>query len=222
MLINIVTGIAAGALHVVAGVDHLVAMAPIAIRHPQKALRNGLAWGFGHSAGVLFLSTIAILVKDFTHIELMSSFAEFSVGVALMVVGVIAIRTSLGLNIHTHTHTHTHEDVLAHDHIHLHFRGRNKHNRHPHTSTSLGLLHGLAGASHLLAVFPALALPPIGAVGYMAAYLFGSIITMGVFLMVISMATMKVGRKAFPLIVGSAGWLSVFTGLFWLQNSLSF
>ncbi len=220
MLISIITGIAAGAIHVVGGVDHLVAMAPVATRHPRTALRNGLAWGLGHSAGVLLLSTLAILVKDLAHIERMSSFAEFSVGIALLVVGVIAIRTSLGLNIHVHEHNHG--NGCAHEHIHLHFRGRQKHNRHPHASTSLGVLHGLAGASHLLAVVPALALPPIGAFGYMAAYLLGSIATMGAFLVAISLATMRAGQRALPLIVRFAGGLSVLTGLFWLHNSWEF
>ena len=170
MLISIITGVAAGALHVVGGVDHLVAMAPVAMRHPRIALRNGLAWGLGHSTGVLLLSSIAILVKDLAHIERMSSFAEFSVGIALLVVGALAIRTAFGLSIHAHVHNH--EDGSAHEHIHLHFGGRQKHNPHAHASTSLGVLHGLAGATHLVAVFPALALPPIGAVVYMAAYLF--------------------------------------------------
>ena len=220
MLISIITGIAAGSIHVVGGVDHLVAMAPLAIRNPRIAFRNGMAWGVGHSAGVLLLSTIAVLLKDLAHIEKMSSFAEFTVGIALLVVGALAIRASVGLNIHAHVHNH--ENGNAHKHIHLHFGGRQKHNRHSHASTSLGVLHGLAGASHFLAVIPAMALPPIGAISYMAAYFLGSIITMAVFLFAISIATMKAGRRALPLIVGFAGGLSVITGLFWLQNSLEY
>ena len=73
MLISIITGIAAGSIHVVGGVDHLVAMAPLAIRNPRIAFRNGMSWGVGHSAGVLLLSSIAILLKDLAHIEKMSS-----------------------------------------------------------------------------------------------------------------------------------------------------
>ena len=217
MLISVVTGLVAGAIHVVGGVDHLVAMAPVALRHPKIAFRNGLAWGLGHSTGVLLLSALAILAKDLVHIQKMSSFAEFIVGIALLVVGVLAIRTALGLNIHRHKHNHG--DGQAHDHLHFHFRGRQKHNRHHHAATSLGVLHGLAGASHFLAVIPALALPPLGAVIYMVAYLLGSIVTMGAFLMAISLAMMKVGYRALPLIVGFAGGLSVVTGLFWLQKT---
>ncbi len=217
MLISILTGIAAGAIHVVGGADHLVGMAPVAIRDPRVALRNGLAWGLGHSTGVLILSSIAILLKDLAHIQKMSTLAEFIVGIVLLIVGFLAIRTSLGLNIHKHSHEHKYGHT--HDHIHLHFRGHKKHERHSHTATGLGILHGLAGASHLLAVIPALALPTMGGVAYMFAYLLGSIGTMGLFLMAISIATMKAGARAMPMIVGFAGGLSVVTGVFWLQNS---
>ena len=51
------------------------------------------------------------------------------------------------------------------------------------------------------------------------AYLCGSIATMGAFLLAISLATMRAGRKALPLIVGSVGSLSVLTGLFWIHNT---
>lgn len=220
MLISVITGLAAGAIHVVGGVDHLVAMAPTALRKPKTALFSGLAWGLGHSAGVLLLSTIAILLKDLVHIQKMSLVAEVAVGISLLVVGALAIRTALGLNIHAHQHNHL--DGPDHDHLHLHFRGRQKHNQHPHAATGLGLLHGLAGASHFLAVFPALALPPVAAFVYMAAYLFASIATMGAFLMAISLATMRAGRRAFPLIVGFAGGLSIATGIFWLHKTSEF
>ena len=48
-----------------------------------------------------------------------------------------------------------------HRHLHLHVRGANNHRRHVHASSGLGLLHGLAGASHLLAVIPAWPPPPM-------------------------------------------------------------
>ncbi len=217
MLISILTGIAAGAVHVVSGVDHLVAMAPMALHKPRLAFRNGLTWGLGHSAGVLLLSIGAILIKDLIHIERVSSLAEFSVGIALLVVGFLAIKTSFGLNIHKHSHNHS--DGHSHDHLHLHFRGSQKHSRHHHAITGLGFLHGLAGASHLVAVVPALALPPLAAVTYLFAYLVSSIATMGAFLMAISLTTMKLGRRALPLLVGCAGSLSFVTGLFWIQKT---
>ncbi len=217
MLISVLTGIAAGALHVIGGADHLVAMAPSGIRHPRKALKSGLAWGVGHSAGVLILSGFAILLKDFSNIERMSTLAEFGVGVTLLLVGIYAIKRSLRFNIHTHSHQHDHGYI--HDHVHVHFLGGKRHRSHHHAETSLGLLHGLAGASHLLAVIPALALPPVEAISYMAAYLLGAIFMMGIFLCVVSLAYGKVGKKFLPLLIASTGLLSVATGFVWIQKT---
>ncbi len=220
ILISILTGFAAGAVHVVGGADHLVAMAPSSFRNPRFALKNGLAWGIGHSTGVLFLSLLTILVKDFVQIERMSTIAELSVGVSLLVVGFITIRTASGLNIHTHHHNHA--NGKKHQHFHIHLRGRKTHSRHSHTSTSLGVLHGLAGGSHLLAVIPALALPPIGAFLYLIFYLFGSVIAMAVFVSVMSIATLRVGKKTMPLIFAFTGSLSILTGFFWIHRTSSY
>ena len=118
MLISTLTGFAAGAVHVVSGADHMVAMAPSAIRKPKIALMDGLAWGIGHSAGVLILSILGILAKDLINIELMSSYAEFLVGISLLIVGLLAIRTSLRVNIHMHQHMHGKEK----SHKHFHFQ----------------------------------------------------------------------------------------------------
>ncbi len=219
MIVSILTGFAAGAIHVVGGVDHLVAMAPGAMRKPRAALRNGLAWGLGHSAGVLFLSLVAILIKDLAHIERMSSWAEFTVGMSLLVVGVMAVRTSLGLDIHTHEHVHRNGLNHEHVHVHVHMRGEHMHARHPHASTSLGLLHGLAGASHLLAVMPALALPPMGAFAYLLAYLLGSVVAMGSVVVALSMATFRAGRRLVPVLFGLTGGLSIVTGCVWIQKT---
>ena len=167
LLISLLTGFAAGAVHVVGGADHLVAMTPFSLRQPVAALRAGLAWGAGHSVGVVVLALAAIGLKDLVHIEAMSAWAEFLVGVALLLVGALAVRTAFGLKLHSHEHHHN--DASIHRHLHLHVRGQSNHRRHAHAASGLGLLHGLAGASHLLAVIPALALPPLGAFAYLVA-----------------------------------------------------
>ena len=45
LLISVLTGFAAGAVHVVGGADHLVAMAPFSLRRPLQAVKSGMAWG---------------------------------------------------------------------------------------------------------------------------------------------------------------------------------
>ena len=118
MLDSFITGFGLGALHVISGPDHMVAMAPSAITKPRVALKDGLAWGVGHSAGVLILSVFGILAKDFINIQKTSDFAEILVGITLLIVGGLAIRTSLKVNIHMHKHMH--EDAGPHQHFHFH------------------------------------------------------------------------------------------------------
>ena len=217
MINSVLTGFAFGAFHVVGGVDHLVSIAPNAMTKPKVALRDGLAWGLGHSAGVILLASLALLAKDLVDIDQLSTFAEFVVGITLLVVGGFAIRTSLGLNIHRHGHIHG--TRKEHRHLHLHFLGKKFHGRHTHAATGLGLLHGMAGASHLFAIFPALALPFSEAIFYMSAYLVGSIIAMGSFVLGISYTTMKAGKTISPILMGAVGGISIVTGCFWLHNS---
>ena len=217
MLISILTGFAAGAVHVVSGADHMVAMAPSALRKPQLALVDGLAWGVGHSAGVLILSIFGVLAKDLINIELMSSYAEFLVGVSLLIVGLLAIRTSLKVNIHMHQHKHGKE--RPHQHFHFHSPGNKFDRGHTHAATGLGVLHGFAGASHLVAIIPALALPLLGALTYLFAYLIGSVMAMGCVVLGISFAANKANKMFYPFLMRSIGGLSIVTGIFWLQKT---
>ena len=219
MLIPVLTGLAAGAVHVVGGADHLVAMAPFSLNRPLAACRSALAWGAGHSAGVIVLALIAIGLKDLAHVEAMSSWAEFLVGVALLIVGALAVRTAFGLELHSHHHHHHDHDHASHQHLHLHVRGQSNHRRHAHAASGLGLLHGLAGASHLLAVIPALALPAHAAAGYLVAYLVGSIGAMFSVVAAVSLLTQRSGARLLPFLVGGTGALSIVTGAIWLQKT---
>ena len=217
MFISVLTGFAAGAVHVVSGADHMVAMAPSAIKKPRVALMDGLAWGVGHSAGVVILSVFGIFAKDLINIELMSNYAEFLVGITLLIVGLLAIRTSLRLNIHMHKHMHG--EGTPHQHFHFHSFGNKLHRSHKHAATGLGVLHGFAGASHLIAIIPALALPLIGAFAYLFAYLLGSVFAMGCVVLGISFAANKANKRFYPFLMRSIGALSIATGIFWLQQT---
>ncbi len=214
----ILTGIVAGFVHVVSGADHLIAMAPAAINNPQKALKNSFSWGLGHSSGVLLLAFLAIFVKDITPLNKFSSIAEFLVGISLLVVGVFAIKNSLQLSIHSHSHKHA--NGIAHRHLHFHVKEQ-KNNKHSHALTGLGLLHGIAGGSHFLAVLPALALPLTSACLYLISYLIGSLISMNLFTCLISITTFKASQKFIKRLIAVAGGLSFSLGLFWIQRSAS-
>ena len=213
----IFTGVAAGFVHVMSGADHLIAMAPSAINSPKKALKNGFSWGLGHSSGILLLAFFAIFIKDITPLNKFSNIAEFLVGISLLIVGVFAIKNSLQLSIHSHSHKH--ENGFAHRHYHFHTNEQKNNNKHSHALTGLGLLHGIAGGSHFLAVLPALALPMISACLYLMSYLIGSFISMNLFTCFISFTALNVGQKFIKRLICLAGGLSFSMGLFWIQKS---
>ena len=215
----ILTGIVAGFVHVVSGADHLIAMTPAAINNPKKALKNSFSWGLGHSSGILLLAFLAIFIKDISPLNKFSNIAEFLVGISLLVVGVFAIKNSFQLSIHSHSHKH--KNGIAHRHLHFHAKEQKNNNKHSHALTGLGLLHGIAGGSHFLAVLPALALPLMSACLYLISYLIGSLISMNLFTSLISLTTFIASKKFIKRIIAVAGGISFSMGLFWIQRSAS-
>ena len=211
------TGLIAGAIHVVSGADHLIAMAPSSIARPKYAFKNGVSWGIGHSSGVVILSILAIFFKDLAHLSKLSYFAEFLVGISLLMIGIIAIKNSLKFNIHSHLHKHN--NGISHKHFHYHRNKDKQHSRHSHALTSLGILHGIAGGSHLLAVIPALALPIQEAFAYLIAYLIGSLFIMVFFTYLISVSTINASQNFVRKLIAFAGGISFAMGLFWIQKS---
>ena len=51
-MLLILTGLSAGALHVLSGPDHLAVVAPLVAEKPSKGLQLGFKWGLGHGLGV--------------------------------------------------------------------------------------------------------------------------------------------------------------------------
>ena len=177
-MLAFLTGLAAGAAHVVTGPDHLAALAPIAAHQPQHAVRLGFRWGIGHGAGVLTLGILGIIARDSIDVGALSSWSEFVVGFALVAVGLWALRKASQIVIHSHGHVHDRSDVGHHEHFHVHATKAphdhpDAHRGHSHAAFWVGALHGAAGTGHLLGVLPSLALSPGEAAIYLAAY-FGS------------------------------------------------
>ncbi len=210
-------GLSAGIFHVLSGADHLVAMAPSSITCPKSALKNGLSWGIGHSSGIIILSIIAIFIRDIIPLEKFSSIAEFFVGISLLVIGIIAIRNSRNIGIHSHQHQHN--NGISHKHFHYH-QNKNLHNKNSHALTGLGLLHGIAGGSHLVPLIFVITIPNLqGAILYLFSYLIGSLIIMSLFTYLISITTLNIGRKQIKRLIALAGGVSFSVGLFWIQKS---
>ena len=220
MQLIIFTGFFSGLITVLGGADHLVAMIPSSITSPRSALRNGFSWSLGHSSGVIILTIFTFFVKDISKLARFSHFAEFLVGFSLLFIGFIAIKNSLSLKIHSHSHQHN--DGIFHQHFHLHRDKGKKHNKHSHALTSLGLIHGIAGGSHILAILPLIALPFADSIAYLSSYLIGSIFAMNLFTYIISLTTLNIGPIFLKRFIAFAGGLSFSMGLFWIQRSSSY
>lgn len=193
-LATILAGLAAGALHVLSGPDHLAAVLPGAISARWKALRVGLAWGLGHGLGVILLGGLAILFRSALDLSRISSAAEILVGLFLLLVGARAIAASRR---------------IATD--------RRPSERHTHKALGFGLIHGLAGGSHLLGALPALALGRGSALIYLLCFLIGGAAGMAVF----SLGAVKLVQRDrwVPAALACSGGLAMAVGGFWLISS---
>lgn len=183
------TGLFAGSAHVVSGPDHLAAVAPLAAqKRGDRSWWLGLQWGLGHAAGAILVGILAVVLRQLAPVDLISSWSERLVGIVLIAVGLWGVRRVLRDRVHTHEHDH---GSHRHTHIHFHLQAdgeetpeqtHDTHHRHGHAALGIGLLHGLAGGSHFLAVLPALAFPTLfQAFCYLAAYGLGSVLAMVLF-----------------------------------------
>lgn len=217
-------GAAAGFVHVLAGADHLAAVAPLAVSG-RRPWRMGARWGVGHAAGVLVVGLAAVLLRDALPIERLSGWSEHLVGAVLVGIGLWGIRRALRLRVHVHEHAHDGEE---HVHVHVH-DARREHGRlrahdHVHASLAVGVLHGLAGSAHFLGVLPALALPSTGAaVAWIVAFGLGTIAAMIGFAAAAGWLAGRLvhrGQGAYRALLGTLSGATVAVGLVWIASGV--
>jgi hypothetical protein len=218
------TGLTAGAVHVWAGPDHLAAIAPLAVRRPQRAWLPGARWGLGHSAGVAVVGLLSLWLRDLIPVKLLSTWGERLVGVLLLGIGFWALRIALRQNLHAHEHEHDGERHLhIHTHSHGHQPAQESPHRHTHAAFGIGTLHGLAGSSHFLGVLPALAFPTkLQAVFYLLMFGVGTIAAMAMFSWGMGWLTTRFGSRgvnAYRGLMGAAAVIAMGVGCFWIATS---
>jgi hypothetical protein len=209
-MLTVATGALAGLVHVLAGPDHLAAVAPMAIADRRRGWYAGFTWGVGHTSGVVTIATLAVLLRDvLPPIELISSWSERLVGGALIAVGFWALRRGLRIGAAPHAH-----NGVPHEHVHVQRGAFARRVGHAHASFLMGVLHGVAGGSHVLGVLPALALPTQAAsLAYIAAFGIGSIGAMTGFGAAMGAAPGPRTHRAFML---TASALAFIFGTAWL------
>ncbi len=212
-MISALAGIAAGAIHVLAGPDHLAAVAPLASGGRGRAWTLGLRWGLGHAGGVALAGLAAILLRGFLPLERLSSASERLVGVVLIGIGVMGLHRAMGLGARG-ADTESAASASASGGPHLHARGR--------TAFGVGVIHGVAGTSHLAGVLPALALPrAVDGVAYLGGFGVGTIAAMVLFAAVTGSIARGFGNRGAGFYLG---WLrgccavAIVTGGIWLAR----
>jgi sulfite exporter TauE/SafE len=138
--------------------DHLVAVATLATRRHSLAhsMRQGVAWGIGHTLTLLFVGGFVLALG--TSIPQRVALAlELVVGAMLIALGVDVLRRLLRRKIHVHVHAHG--SGVSHVHAHSHAAPDSRHeplHEHAHTqglplrALAVGMTHGLAGSATLV------------------------------------------------------------------------
>ena len=197
-MIAIVAGLAAGLLHVFSGPDHLAAIAPLALSEKSardssglrvEGWRSGLQWGFGHTAGVLLIATLLLLLKEQLPLAAISAYSERLVGMSLIILGAWGVWRASCAVIRPHSHAGA--------------------------SFVMGTIHGLAGSSHLFGVLPALGFSLVSdSMLYLAGFGLGAIAGMSAFAAGVGLASIRLGQFRGLLYASSAAALVI--GGVWL------
>src|SRR5688500_13956955 len=216
MLTALTGALVSGRAHVLSGPDHLAAVAPLAAADRRRGWLTGCTWGIGHTSGVVLVALLAVMLRDLLPpLEVLSAWSERIVGVALIGIGMWALRRSLRVTTAPHVH-----GGVPHDHLHVQ-AGPAWARRlgHAHASFYMGILHGVAGSSHFFGVLPALALPTrTASLVYIGAFGVGSVLAMTAFAATIGVAGERVqqGTAGHRLLMTSAALLALVVGGWWL------
>ncbi|MES1211682.1 MAG: High-affinity nickel transporter, partial [Acidobacteriota bacterium] len=159
--------------------------------------------------GVWLMGLLALALRGILPLEQVSSWSERLVGAVLIAVGLWGLRKAFGPRLQE-------EEQHAHD---SHDRPRRRPGR---VALWIGSLHGLAGSSHILGLFPALALPSAAAsVAYIGGFGLGAMMAMVAFASALGAASARLtanGGRGYQALLGTASAVSIVLGGFWLMS----
>jgi ABC-type nickel/cobalt efflux system permease component RcnA len=217
-------------------IDHMLAVTAFVSRRPAlgTAARFGFRWGMGHSVAVLALGGL-LLLTGLSWPERWERGGEAAVGVMLMLIGAWSLRATRNLHLHPpsehgdHAHLHTHKGgansegqtsgPAAHDHPGPH----SHHHQHGRGITLVGMMHGLAGSSAVVALVPVTLVDrlAVGA-GYLLAFGLGTTVAMTVFALATAAAMRQAATRSVEWgkrISTAVGLAGVGVGIWWIVRA---
>jgi ABC-type nickel/cobalt efflux system permease component RcnA len=226
-------------------VDHMIAVTAFVSTRPalRAAAGFGLRWGLGHSIAV-FIAGGILIATGLRWPEKYDALGEAMVGVLLVAVGVWAMLRARKLHLHPpeehgdHAHLHVHgakAAAHAHDHhehpphapVHPpagHHHHDHDHAREKHGITVVGLMHGLAGTSAVVALVPVTMMDRwVVGLGYLVAFGAGVMLAMTAYALVAAAAFQRAsaGSLRWGRAIGRfAGMGSIAVGLVWIWRAV--
>lgn len=171
------TGFSLGLLHAF-DADHVMAVTTLSTNKPsfKRTIIFSAQWALGHG-GILMLCGLLMFGLGIQLPDSLVSTAESSVGVLLIIIGLLCFyqcyKQKLRLVEHVHgdvKHTHWCLDDIEHQ------------KKNEHTPTFVGMLHGLAGSAPALAVVPMASQGQFStAMLYLMLFSFGVLLSMALF-----------------------------------------
>jgi hypothetical protein len=211
-LLPLLTALVAGFAHALEP-DHMAAVTTFVSRRPDPAaaLRFGVRWGFGHSAAILVVGGVLVLL-DLHLPDGLARGLEFGVGAMLVGLGAWLLWGLLHARAHGHTHAHDHDHGHGHGHTHDH-----------NGATWVGVMHGMAGTAPLVALLPVVLSPsPALALGYLALFGVGTVLSMGLYALLTGYVFRHASRRFPSLASGlrlATALGSALIGVVWMWNA---
>mmetsp|Transcript_51976 Transcript_51976/g.110460 ORF Transcript_51976/g.110460 Transcript_51976/m.110460 type:complete len:392 (-) Transcript_51976:59-1234(-) len=192
-----VLGLAVGALHTLAGPDHLAGLAPLVIgqrRSPLEAFGLGALWGSGHATGQLLIGLGCLLVKaGLVQTSMAPWFEQFNgllVGASLIAIGLLGLNESRKFEA-------SDEDEVGEQ--------PTEKSRFGWATFATGVVHGLS-LDAIIFLTPALALPRVAAISHVVGVTAGTLLSMGVYTAALSAILRRwVGARSPKLSLVSSG-----------------
>jgi len=175
--------------------DHLAAVASLVSRKQSLAstIRQGSAWGLGHTLTLLLFGSVVIFM-DSVMPEHLARGLELAVGVMLVLLGADVLRRLVRDRIHFHVHRHGSD---SHFHAHSHAGEKvsehnpsHHHHEHPQgfplRALMVGLMHGMAGSAAVILLTLETVTSPLQGILYILVFGIGSMLGMALLSVVIS------------------------------------
>ena len=136
--------------------DHAAAVASLASRSQsvRDTIRQGIAWGVGHTVTLFVLCSIVVSINSLIP-ERVATILEMAVGMMLVGLGLDVWRRMRQHRLHIHAHEH--DTGPTHIHLHVHrsespgTHGSHTHSHQiPYRALLVGMTHGMAGSAALI------------------------------------------------------------------------